>query len=125
MAVTVLSFSREIVPSVSVGEQVECLAVHRKRCTQFLRWGSKGAKCCKGDSCSKLNPILCPASHDLLCTNKGCDYKVHVSKCKRKTRQPSRAADKVRESVGGSHPSSTSQAGGKGGQQRGDCRTCS
>ena len=118
-----------------------CTAVHRKRCTQFLRWGSKGTKGCKGDTCSKLHPLVCPASLDLLCTKQGCDYKVHVSKCKRKTRQPSyidrpknnskkhsdkhkmRAADQ--RNAGGVHPSTGQAAGGKGGQPREDCSTCS
>ena len=66
-----------------------CTAVHRKRCTQFLRWGSKGSKGCKGDTCNKLHPLVCPASLDLLCTNQSCSYNIHVNKCKRKARPPS------------------------------------
>ena len=50
-----------------------------------MRWGSKGDKGCKGD-CNKLHPVVCPSSLDLMCTKKNCDYRLHVSKCKRKTR---------------------------------------
>ena len=66
-----------------------CTAVHRKRCSQFLRWGSKGNKGCRGDYCNNLHPLVCPASLDLLCTNQSCGYKIHVQKCRRKARPPS------------------------------------
>jgi hypothetical protein len=55
-----------------------CSAVHRKRCSKFMRWGNKLQKGCKNESCPDLHPQLCPASLDLLCTNLQCGYKLHV-----------------------------------------------
>ena len=46
-----------------------CKDLHRKRCTLFMRWGSKGEKGCKGH-CNKLHPQVCPSSLDLLCSKK-------------------------------------------------------
>ena len=60
-----------------------CAAVHRKRCSRFMRWGSKAVKGCKDVSCPNLHPTVCPASLDLSCQDKSCPHKIHVYKCRR------------------------------------------
>ena len=47
-----------------------------------MKWGDRGEKGCKG-SCNLLHPQVCPASLKLRCTKKNCEFKLHVSKCKR------------------------------------------
>jgi hypothetical protein len=66
-----------------------CAAVHRKRCTKFLRWGSKADKGCKDQSCINLHPAVCPASLDLKCLNVNCKFKLHIQRCKRKISESS------------------------------------
>jgi hypothetical protein len=77
-----------------------CTAVHRKRCSRFMRWGSKVVKGCKEVSCANLHPSVCPASLGLLCTDQSCVFKVHVYKCKR---SKAVSSDKSQQ-TGYSHP---------------------
>ena len=84
-----------------------CSAVHRKRCSKFMRWGNKSQKGCKNESCPDLHPQLCPASMDLLCTNPQCGYKLHVQRCKRKA-----MTDRTVPGVPGGRPPNTAHKSG-------------
>ena len=60
-----------------------CTAVHRKRCTQYLRWVSKGMQ--RRYLQQTLSPGLpCISGSELTRA-----YKLHVNKCKRKVKPPS------------------------------------
>ena len=93
-----------------------CSAVHRKRCSRFMRWGNKGVKGCKELSCPSLHPSVCPASLDLLCTDQSCAYKVHTYKCKRKKADRS---DKSQQTVSGSVKEKRLGAGQQQGKRKG------
>lgn len=92
-----------------------CTAVHRKRCNKFLRWGTKSEKGCKEQACPNLHPSVCPASLDLLCVNQGCEYKLHIQRCKRKvSSEASRAAKQSRDRAGTASSRQHSRGAGAG-----------
>ena len=89
-----------------------CTSVHRKRCSKFLRWGSKAERGCKELSCPKLHPVMCPASLDLLCTRTNCKYKLHVQRCRRKAKPAVNTGN-------ANHDIPATRAGGKSGGKSG------
>ena len=60
-----------------------CSELHSKRCSKYMRWGSKHEKGCSSSTCEFVHPFLCPKSLDLKCTDQACPYKLHTLKCRR------------------------------------------
>ena len=51
-----------------------------------MKWGSKGEKGCKSQTCDKIHPKVCIRSLDLKCLDFECPFKLHTFKCVRPNR---------------------------------------
>ena len=94
-----------------------CPLAHKKMCRTFMKWGDRGDKGCKKSPCDRVHPVVCTRSLNLECLVDRCPSRIHIQRCRRRSRHPPGATGpRFNHHGGGGHQGGGGQHHGGGGQ---------